>query len=177
MLSHQNVTTGSGSPSCVGLGFRATSCNSCLHAGRARAHTHTHTHTCTHTHVSEGSQGALFPLHSPSSHLMQGLRGWGRYIGGALMSVGLFMLVAGRAVEEAEAQRLLERTNQVSLSLSLSLCLSLSLSVWLWLSFTAARRVVGTICASHDTHRWVSLSLSVCVCVCARSESHGTHRS
>lgn len=38
----------------------------------------------------------------------------GSYIGGALVSVGLFMLVAGRVVEEAEAQKALERTNQYS---------------------------------------------------------------
>ena len=38
----------------------------------------------------------------------------GSYIGGALVSVGLFMLVAGRAVEEKEAQKLLERSNQYS---------------------------------------------------------------
>ena len=36
----------------------------------------------------------------------------GSYIGGALVSVGLFMLVAGRVVEEAEQQKALERTNQ-----------------------------------------------------------------
>jgi len=46
----------------------------------------------------------LLIFHTPISE--------GSYIGGSLVSVGLFMLVAGRVVEEAEAQKVLERTNQ-----------------------------------------------------------------